>query len=149
LIPSGGINEAAARASIANLRNILSKAGIDNHVSEGIYPVADPRANSPIRLTYRAMRARVSNRCGEWPADLHRGGPGGSWDNRAYWNFGCSTQSMIAMQAADPRDLEAPRATTPSDINMRMRAIERVRDGNDPGTRWQVENTKISNIGGR
>ena len=148
LVPSSGVNEAAASASVANLRMILSRAGV-NDLSQGTYPVADPRANSPVRLTYRATRARVTNRCGEWPADLHRGGPGGSWDNRPYWNFGCSTQNMMAMQTADPRDLEAPRATTQSDTLMRMRAIEKIRAGSDPGTQWQVENSKISNIGGR
>ena len=149
LIPAGGVNENNARASIATLRTILSRMGIDKDVSEGSYPVADPKANSPIRLSYRAMRARVVNPCGEWPADIQMGGPTGTWDNRPYWNFGCSYQNAFATQAADPRDLEAPRAATPTDVGMRMRAIEKVRAGGDPGTAWQVENSKISTIGGR
>jgi pilus assembly protein CpaD len=149
LMPSGGVNESHARASISALRSILGRAGIDKDVSEGSYPVADPRANSPIRLIYRATRAKVVHRCGEWPADLSIGGPTGTWDNRPYWDFGCSYQSMFANQTADPRDLEAPRATTPNDVAMRMRGIEKVRAGSDPATDWKVENTKISNVGGR
>jgi pilus assembly protein CpaD len=149
LIPSGGVNENTARSVIAPMRATLGRVGVDKEISEGTYPVADPTANSPIRITYRATRARVINRCGDWPADLQRGGPDGTWDNRSYWNYGCSYQSMFALQAADPRDLEAPRATTPSDVGMRMRGIDKVRNGSDPATEWKVQNTTISNVGGR
>jgi pilus assembly protein CpaD len=149
LVPAGGVNEVSARASVSAVRAVLSRTGINGSVSEGSYPVADPRANSPLRLIYRATRAHVTNRCGEWPADIHLGGSSGTWDNRPYWNYGCSYQQLFATQTADPRDLEAPRAATPSDVGMRMRAIEKVRAGGDPGTEWKVENTKISNIGGR
>lgn len=148
LMPSGGVNESNARASIASLRSTLARAGV-NDVSEGSYPVADPRANSPIRIIYRATRAKVINRCGEWPADIGIGGPNGTWDNKPYWDFGCSYQTMFANQAADPRDLEAPRAATPNDVGMRMRGIEKVRQGHDPATDWKVENPKISNVGAR
>ena len=102
-------------------------------ISAGSYPAPDPRAMSPIRLSFRAVRARVSHRCGEWPLDLASASSLEAWDNRPYWNLGCSYQNMIATQLDDPRDLEAPRASTPSDVQMRTRAIGDARQGSSAG----------------
>jgi Flp pilus assembly secretin CpaC len=52
-------------------------------------------------------------------------------------NFGCASQSVIAAQVDDPRDFVQPRALGPSDVEMRTRAIEAVRNGQDPGTQWK------------
>ena len=51
---------------------------------------------------------------------------------------------MIARQVDDPRDLEAPRAESPSDVKMRTRAIEKVRQGSDPSTAWTTAPAQIS-----
>jgi hypothetical protein len=40
------------------------------------------------------------------------------------------------------------RASTPPDETMRLRAIERVRQGADPGTDWKTEVTPIGQVGG-
>ncbi len=123
LAPAGAFNEKEARALLPAVKAALQEGGFTASVSTGSYPTADPRAMAPLRLSYRAVRARVSHPCGEWPADLVSGSSLDGWDNRPYWNLGCSYQNMIAMQLDDPRDLEAPRATTPSDVQMRTRAI--------------------------
>jgi type IV pilus biogenesis protein CpaD/CtpE len=53
---------------------------------------------------------------------------------------------MIAAQVADPRDFVQPRALGPSDVAMRTRAIEAVRNGQDPGTLWGSD-TQLTPIG--
>jgi len=68
------------------------------------------------------------------------------WKNEPYSNFGCATQSMIAAQVDDPRDFVQPRALGPSDVAMRTRAIEAVRNGQDPGTQWGND-TQLTPIG--
>ena len=94
------------------------------------------------------MTARVAHQCGEWPRDLASGSTLETWKNSPYWNLGCSYQNMIATQLDDPRDLEAPRATSPSDIQMRTRAIAKVRQGADPATQWTDKSIGIGTVGG-
>jgi pilus assembly protein CpaD len=61
--------------------------------------------------------------------------------------MGCSYQSMLAEQVADPRDLVSPRAEDPADTQMRSRPIESLRKGADPTTDWKTKNTSISSVG--
>jgi pilus assembly protein CpaD len=70
------------------------------------------------------------------------------WNNLAYENYGCATQSMLAAQIDDPRDLARARAVTEPDVEMRLRAIDDVRKGTDPGTSWKIQNTAIGQVGG-
>jgi pilus assembly protein CpaD len=57
-----------------------------------------------------------------------------NWDNRVYSNFGCAYQNMIASQTADPRDLINARIESPIDAQMRVRALNRLReDRSTPG----------------
>ena len=133
LTPAGAFNEADMRALVPAVKAALQEGGYKANVSVGSYPAADPRAIAPLRLSFRSVRARVSHRCGEWPLDLTSGSSLESWDNRPYWNLGCSYQNMIATQLDDPRDLEAPRAVSRSDVQMRTRAIGVARQGGDPG----------------
>ena len=91
----------------------------------------------------------MASRCGQWPHDLASGGNSiESWKNESYWNFGCATQSVLAAQVDDPRDFARARALGPSDVEMRLRAIEDVRNGQDPGTNWKVKLTPIGQVGG-
>ncbi len=70
------------------------------------------------------------------------------WKNEPYANYGCATQAMLAAQVDDPRDLVQSRALAPSDVAMRTRAIENVRNGTDPGTKWATGLTPIGTVGG-
>ncbi len=131
LAPAGAFNDAEARALLPAVKAALRQGGVEGAISTGSYPAPDPRAMAPLRISYRAVRAQVAHRCGEWPLDLASASSLESWDNRPYWNLGCSYQNMIATQLDDPRDLEAPRATTPADVQMRTRAIGAARQGAD------------------
>ena len=148
LMPAGGANQFDHERALAAIRRALSAGGARGFVSVDSYPVADPNNVAPVRLSFQLLKARVANRCGEWPADLASGSSLETWENRPYWNFGCAYQTEMASQVADPRDLVEPRAEGPSDVAMRTRAISKVREGADPGTNWVVKNTSIGAVGG-
>ena len=135
-----------ARA-IDQIRRALAGAGLRGYVSVGSYPDAEANRASPVRLVFQGLKATVQARCGEWPADLASGGTIDGWKNDSYANFGCATQSMLAAQVADPRDLVQSRASGPGDVTMRLRAIGDVRDGKDPGTDWKTKITAIGQVG--
>ncbi len=85
------------------------------------------------------LKAKVATPCGNWPEDLASGSSLEGWKNEPYANFGCASQAVLAAQVDDPRDFVQPRALGPSDVAMRMRAIEDVRNGKDPGTDWATD----------
>ncbi len=140
LTPSGG-----SVVGVDAVRRTLSSAGLGNVVAVGSYPVVDQRLAAPIRLSFKSLKAKVANQCGEWPQDLASGSSLAGWQNETYWNFGCAQQASLAAQVADPRDLANPRAEEPSDVEMRMRGITKLRSGQDPSTAWGL---RASNIGG-
>ncbi len=144
LVPVGALNEAQNRSALPAIKAALAAGGSAAALSVGSYPAPDARTAAPLRLAYRTLTARVPHRCGEWPADLASASSTEGWDNRPYWNLGCSYQNMIARQVDDPRDLEAPRAESPGDVKMRTRAIEKVRQGIDPSTAWATAPAQIS-----
>ncbi|MCI4677804.1 CpaD family pilus assembly protein [Rhodoblastus acidophilus] len=146
-LPQGGRSGAEARAAVPGLRRALAAGGARGAVRVMTYPVVDPSLAAPVRLSYGTIVAKVDSRCGQWPNDLASGGSVHGWENRQYWNFGCATQQMMATQVADPRDLVGPGALAPPDSHMRGRAIDAVRQGRDPGTAWQTQNSNISGIG--
>jgi len=147
LAPSGSAS-AASRGSVDALRHALSSNGVSGSLYVGSYPVSDPTLASPIRLSFQGIRAKVAHRCGDWPSDLASASSLEGWQNSTYWNFGCANQQTLAAQIADPRDLASPRGETDSDIEMRMRAISKVRTGVDPTTKWDIKGTNIGGVGG-
>jgi len=130
------------------VRRALAASGAGPSIYVGVYPVSDPNLAAPIRLSFTGIKAKVAGGCGEWPDDLASGASLDGWQNRTFYNFGCANQATLAAQVADPRDLAAPRAESPSDIETRMRAIARVRQGNDPSTAWTTKQSSISSVGG-
>ncbi len=100
-----------------------------------------------MRLIFQGLKAVVPTPCGQWPTDLASGGSTEGWKNESYPNFGCATQSALAAQVDDPRDLAQSRASDPPDVAMRLRAIGDVREGKDPGTDWKTQNTPIGQVG--
>jgi pilus assembly protein CpaD len=148
LAPTGGRDSAAARAALDQVRRALAEAGVAGATFVGSYPVSDPNLSAPVRLSFRGVRAKVANRCGEWPADLASASSLEGWENDTYWNFGCASQATLAAQVDDPRDIAAPRGESPSDIESRMRAVTGIRKGADPATKWSVKGTNISSVGG-
>jgi pilus assembly protein CpaD len=148
MMPAGSRHDAAARAALPAIRRELVAGGARGYVNVGSYPIADPALASPIRLSFQAIQAKTATRCGQWPRDLAVGSSTDDWDNKPYWNYGCASQSNLAAQVADPRDLVGARAEESSDVQMRMRAIGNVRKGTDPGTTWVVKNSNLGSAGG-
>jgi pilus assembly protein CpaD len=145
LTPAG---QASATALVPHIRQQLYAEGLRGYVSVGTYPVEDRTLASPVRLVFQGLKAHVADRCGQWPTDLASGSSIDGWKNENYPNFGCATQSALANQVDDPRDFVQARGSTPPDEEMRLRAIEQVRKGNDPGTDWKVQITPIGQVGG-
>lgn len=147
-IPQGSAAASNATGFVNEIRKELASLGVKGSISVSTYRPEDPTLASPVRLSYVATKAVLRSRCGEWPSDLASGSSVRGWDNKPYWNHGCATQQALASQVVDPRDLAAPRGETPTDVTMRTRAIGKVREGQDPGTQWTVENTSIGAVGG-
>ena len=136
------------RRIVDDVRRTLASTGLRGTVGVGVYPVADATRASPVRLIFQGLKASVPTPCGQWPSDLASGGSIEGWKNDYYANFGCASQSVLAAQVADPRDLAQTRASDPPDVAMRMRAIDDVRKGEDPGTNWKTQITPIGQVGG-
>lgn len=138
---------APSPAQIEGIRHALAYGGGTTALQISSYPVVNRDLASPVRLTFVGLKSKIADQCGQWPSDLASGSSTEGWENKPYWNFGCSTQNMIAEQVADPRDLVGPRAEDPADTVMRDRAISDVRKGVDPTTDWKTKNTSISTVG--
>jgi len=133
---------------VSEIRRALYASGLRGKISVGSYPVANPVAATPVVLTFSSLKAVELSRCGQWPRDLDSADSIEGWKNEPYWNYGCATQSILAAQVDDPRDLVQSRASSPPDEDMRLRAITSVRNGQDPGTNWKITNTAIGTVGG-
>ncbi len=145
LMPKGGAYNPAESGSLGSIRDMFGPMGA--YVAVSTYPVADPTLAAPVRISFEGVKARLSHRCGDWPNDLASGSTAQGWENKTWWNFGCANQNALALQVADPRDLAGPRGERPADTNMRIRAIEAVRKGDDPGTKWLMKNSSIGAVG--
>jgi pilus assembly protein CpaD len=140
LAPAG---TAADSKAVHEIRRALAQAGVKGRVMFGTYASPDKDAAAPIRLSFIGVKAIVPTACGQWPEDLASGSSVEGWKNEPYSNFGCASQSVIAAQVDDPRDFVQPRALEPSDVAMRTRAIEAVRNGQDPRTQWTTSQTDM------
>lgn len=146
--PVGGIGAKHTSASVGATRRALAAAGFGGTIIVEDYRVADPHLAAPLRLSFSGVKAKVAGRCGEWPSDLAADASLEGWENETWWNYGCATQQTFAAQVADPRDLAGPRGETPADTMARMRAIDKIREGQDPSTKWPQEQQTISKVGG-
>lgn len=134
-------DRAAATARTAEL--ILRRAGQDGVARRDIvanpYAAAAPSLAAPIRLSFERMQAKVADACGTWPQDLGASSFPFDNSNRPVWNFGCSTQSMLAAQVADPVDLVRGRPEGRIDSVKRIRDVGQLREGKDPSTQWRQD----------
>jgi pilus assembly protein CpaD len=123
--------------AVYEVRRALLAAGVKGRIAVGAYLAPSDGAAPPVRVSFTGLKAIVPTPCGQWPEDLASGSSVEGWKNEPYSNFGCANQSMLAAQVDDPRDFVQPRALGSSDVVMRTRAIEAVRDGKDPSTEWK------------
>lgn len=140
-VPAGqGTNPSTQRA----LLGVREAAGYRMSVSH--YQPADPRAASPIRLSFRRLQAKVASQCGLWPQDLGVDDVKFSWRNDEYWNFGCAARSNFAAQVAEPADLVRGRRETAPDTGRRMYNFGQIRQGQDPSTTWKQQDATTKGL---
>lgn len=128
MLPSGGINSAAARRVQPDIVSALRKGGVSsgNIVTVSYAPPSSDGAH-PVRIAYRALAASTTQ-CGKWTDDLTN-----DTENKHYANFGCSYQNNMAAMIANPADLLGPRATTQIDPAKRGNVIKKYQETPLPG----------------
>lgn len=127
--PVGAVNSDAVQTMRRQFRQIALQAGVPSgRIVETRYQASADGGLAPVRFTYTAVKA-VTNECGQWPKDILH-----TTDNTNWENFGCSTQSNLAAQIANPMDLVGPRAMTPIDAKRRTTVIGLYRDGKATGS---------------
>ncbi|MCE4225189.1 CpaD family pilus assembly lipoprotein [Methylobacterium sp. C25] len=131
---------AAAERTGAAVRRAAAENGLPNGVIVvASYAAADPGLASPVRLSFQQMEAKVASACGLWPQDLGVSSPVSNLRNEPSWNLGCATRSNIAAQIADPVDLVRGRPEGRIDTVRRTQVIDKLRQGNDPSTKWNQD----------
>lgn len=144
-VPTAPANGVGTGRALEAIRAALAEGGIPGaYVSVTPYQPADPRAASPIRLTFQRLQAKVADRCGLWPQDLGVADAAFNVRNDPYWNLGCAMRSNMAAQVEDPVDLVRGRTESPPDTIRRMKVIEAIREGRDPSTQYRQERARIN-----
>jgi pilus assembly protein CpaD len=148
-VPVDTPNARAAQDSLREIRTTLAAAGLPPRaVNVRPYRPEDPRHMAAIRLTYPKISA-VAGPCGLWPEDL---GPSinnkGYFDNKPYYNFGCSNQRNLAAMVDNPSDLVQPRPETPGYTPRRSMAFDKYRRGTSTATSYpEADKAKLSDVG--
>ena len=119
LSPAGSPNAPAAGRVSQDIAAFMQKRGVPHIQTLSYQASADEIA--PIRISYSVLGAAVAP-CGRWPEDLLA-----NPENKHYANFGCSYQSNLAAQVANPMDFLGPRKMTPIDAENRMGVIDKYR----------------------
>jgi pilus assembly protein CpaD len=148
-MPVNTPNARAAGESLREIQATLAAAGVPPHaVTVRQYQPEDPRHMAAIRLNYPRISA-TAGPCGLWPDDL---GPSvhnkGYFDNKPYYNFGCSNQRNMAAMIDNPSDLVQPRAETPAYTMRRNAGFEKYRKGTSTTTLYpEADKAKLSDTG--
>jgi pilus assembly protein CpaD len=147
-VPSGTSNARAAHDAVAEVRSILSAAGVPAQtVAMRSYHPRNPSVLATIKLSYPKMVAGTGP-CGLWPQDI-----GASWgrhfaENVQYYNFGCAYQRNLAAMVENPADLVQPRGETPTYAARRSVVLDKFRKGESTATNYPTPNQgKISTVG--
>ena len=142
-------NARAAGESLREIQATLAVAGVPSHaVTVRQYHPEDPRHMAAIRLNYPKISA-TAGPCGLWPEDL---GPSihnkGYFDNKPYYNLGCSNQRNLAAMVDNPSDLVQPREETPAYAPRRNIAFDKYRKGTSTTTTYpEADRAKLSDTG--
>jgi len=151
-VPKGSPNERAAKYAMREVQSLLRASGVAARaISTKTYSVP-PESFGPIRIAYRRIEAQAGP-CGLWPEDigaslrpsLERVPP--QYDNRPYWNFGCSTQQNLAASVSNPQDLVQPRTETPAYAARRQTVMEKYRKGELTAGEYETSDAGISDVG--
>ena len=148
-VPVNTPNARAAEDSLREIKATLAAVGLPPRAANvRQYRPEDPRHMAAIRLSYPKISA-VAGPCGLWPEDI---GPSihnkGYFDNKSYYNFGCSSQRNLAAMVDNPSDLVQPRPETPAYTPRRGMAFEKYRKGSTTATVYpEAEKAKLSDTG--
>jgi pilus assembly protein CpaD len=83
-----------------------------------------------------------------WPKDIGATVDSEYYENKQYWNFGCSAQHNLAAMVDNPADLVQPRSETPVYTMRRTQVVEKYREGQPTATTYTNTNSgKISDFG--
>jgi pilus assembly protein CpaD len=148
-VPVDTPNARTAADSFREVQSLLTAAGIPPRgIKVRNYHPQDPRQLATIRLNYPKISA-VAGPCGLWPEDL---GPSihdnNYFDNRSYYNFGCSYQRNMAAMVDNPSDLVQPASETPAYTARRTEGFEKYRKGTTTTTTYpEADKAKLSDTG--
>jgi pilus assembly protein CpaD len=147
-VPEGTSNEGAATAAAREVRSILAGAGVAPRSMEmRPHRTHDPRKLATLRLHYPTITADAGP-CGLWPYDLGPTYDREHYENRQYYNFGCSTQRNLAAMVDNPADLVQPRAEIPTYTTRRATVFKSYGEGKSTATIYpDAGKGKISEIG--
>ena len=148
-VPVDTPNARAAADTFSEIQSLLAAAGVPPHglVTRRYHP-ENPRHMPPIRLSYPKLKAEAGP-CGLWPEDL---GPSikdkSYYENKEYYNFGCSYQRNMAAMVDNPSDLVQPRPETPPYTIRRTEGFEKYRKGMTTTTLYpEADKAKLSDTG--
>jgi pilus assembly protein CpaD len=148
-VPVKTPNARAAEDSLREIRATFAAAGVPPRaVNIREYRPEDPRHMAAIRLNYPKISA-VAGPCGLWPEDI---GPSihnkSYFENKQYYNFGCSNQRNLAAMVDNPSDLVQPRSETAAYMPRRAIAFEKYRKGTSTATTYpESDKAKLSDTG--
>src|ERR1700712_2740031 len=148
-VPVDTRNAQAAAGTFREIQATLAAGGVP---PRGIvmrnYRPEDPRQLPAIRLSYPKISA-VAGPCGLWPHDL---GPSVKnkvyFENKQYYNFGCSYQHNMAAMVDNPADLVQPRSESPAYTPRRTVAFDKYRRGTTTAVTYpEADKAKLSDTG--
>ena len=147
-VPTGTPNERSAAAALRDVRAILAGAGVPPEaVATRPHTASDPRKLATMRLHYPKVTADAGP-CGLWPHDLGPTYEREHFENRQYYNFGCSNQRNIAAMVDNPVDLVQPRSEIPSYTGRRTTVLDKHHKGESSATVYpDASKGKISDVG--
>lgn len=118
--PGGG--DVVANDFAFRVKAALEQVGAPAHLIQVVAYEA-PDARAPVLVGFETVRAVVPQ-CGTQWNNLAR-----TNNNETSSNFGCSVTANLAAQIANPRDIIAPRGTTPLDFGRRAVVFDNYRKG--------------------
>jgi pilus assembly protein CpaD len=133
-LPSGTVNQAAAKNAMARINRVLAESGLDQKsLRVTTYRGAGNDGDAPITLSFMTYAASAPD-CGQdWSENM-----GFNPRNLPWPEFGCSTQHNLAAVVSDPRDLTEPRPQDSADAMRRATVLQKHR----AGTKSQTEQSE-------
>jgi pilus assembly protein CpaD len=136
-LPDGGAEPAAAARMDGAIEQALTQLGVP--VTRAAYRSDDAKA--PVLVSFAYDKADVPA-CGKHWQDLTK-----TKENTVQSNFGCSVNANIASMIANPADIRAPRAESPSDAQRRMTVLGKYEDGKVTAAESATAQPTIAHVG--